>query len=88
MNAYGSTGGLRGRKHLLYEGGIRVPTIIRYPGVIAPNSESDAAVVGMDLFVTLATIGGGDIPDDRNLDDDDREQRTERIVDDALPLEQ
>lgn len=68
VNAYGSTAGLRGRKHFLYEGGIRVPTVIRYPGVTKENSESDAAVVGMDLFVTLAKIGGGDVPDDRDLD--------------------
>ena len=68
VNAYGSTGGLRGRKHYLYEGGIRVPTIIRYPGVTTPSSESDEQVVGMDLFVTLANIGGGEVPDDRTID--------------------
>ena len=68
VNAYGSTGGLRGRKHFLYEGGIRVPTIIRYPGVTTPNSISAEQVVGMDLFVTLANIGGGKVPDDRELD--------------------
>ena len=32
VNAYGSTGGLRGRKHLLYEGGIKVPAIVRFSG--------------------------------------------------------
>lgn len=68
VNAYGSTGGFRGRKHLLYEGGIRVPTIIRYPGVIEPASISAAPAVGMDLFVTLAEIGGGDVPNDRAID--------------------
>ncbi len=68
VNAYGSTGGLRGRKHYLYEGGIRVPTIIRYPAKIAPGSVSDEQVVGMDLFVTLANMGGGKVPDDRDID--------------------
>lgn len=68
VNAYGSTGGLRGRKHYLYEGGIRVPTIIRYPGVTKANSVSDEAVVAMDLFVTLSNIGGGKVPNDRALD--------------------
>ncbi|NND60404.1 MAG: sulfatase-like hydrolase/transferase, partial [Gammaproteobacteria bacterium] len=68
VNAYGSTGGFRGRKHFLYEGGIRVPTIIRYPGVIEPASVSAAPAIGMDLFVTLATIGGGEVPDDRAID--------------------
>lgn len=68
VNAYGSTGGYRGRKHLLYEGGIRVPTIIRYPGMVESGSESDQTIVGMDLFVTLANIGGGKVPDDRAID--------------------
>jgi len=68
VNAYGSTNGYRGRKHFLYEGGLRVPTVIRYPGVTTAASESDEVVVGMDLFVTLANIGGGTVPDDRAID--------------------
>jgi arylsulfatase A-like enzyme len=68
VNAYGDTGGYRGRKHYLYEGGIRVPTVIRYPNVTTANSVSDAQVIGMDLFVTLANIGGGTVPDDRQID--------------------
>ena len=68
VNAYGSTGGYRGRKHFLYEGGIRVPAIIRYPGVTKPGSVSDAPVIGMDLFVTLANIGGANVPEDRPVD--------------------
>ena len=68
VNAYGSTGGFRGRKHYLYEGGLRVPTIIRYPNVTTADSVSNAQVIGMDLFVTLANIGGGKIPDDRAID--------------------
>lgn len=68
VNAYGSTGGYRGRKHYLYEGGLKVPTIVRFPGVIESGSVSDATVIGMDLFVTLANIGGGKVPDDRTID--------------------
>jgi len=68
VNAYGSTGGLKGRKHLLYEGGIKVPAIIRYPGVTEPGSTTDELIVGTDLFVTLAKIGGGDVPADRAID--------------------
>jgi arylsulfatase A-like enzyme len=68
VNAYGSTGGYRGRKHLLYEGGIRVPAIIRYPGTVEPGSVNDTPVIGMDWFVTLAEIGGGTLPDDREID--------------------
>ena len=68
VNAYGSTGGLRGRKHYLYEGGIKVPAIIKYPGLIDGGSISDQAVVGMDLFVTLANLAGADVPADRPID--------------------
>jgi len=68
VNAYGSTGGFRGRKHFLYEGGIKVPAIIRYPGVTVPGSTTSELVVGTDLFVTLARIGGGRIPQDRPID--------------------
>lgn len=68
VNAYGSTAGFRGRKHFLHEGGIRVPAIIRYPGVTTPGTSSDTPVVGMDLFVTLAAVGAGNVPDDRAID--------------------
>jgi arylsulfatase A-like enzyme len=67
-NAYGSTGGLRGRKHFLYEGGIKVPAIIRYPGVTRPGTSSDALALGTDIFTTLVNIGGGEIPQDRPID--------------------
>ena len=68
VNAYGSTGGYRGRKHYLYEGGIRVPAIIRYPAIVEPGSVSDELVIGTDLFVTLARLAGGTVPDDRPID--------------------
>ena len=68
VNAYGSTGGYRGRKHFLHEGGIKVPAIIRYPGKVEPGSTSDELVVGTDLFVTLAHLGGGTVPEDRPID--------------------
>lgn len=68
LNAYGSTGGYRGRKHYLYEGGIKVPAIVRYPNTVAPGSVSTELVVGTDLFVTLALLGGADIPADRPID--------------------
>lgn len=68
VNAYGSTGGYRGRKHQLYEGGIRVPALIRYPGHIKAGSTSDALIVGMDWFSTLAKLAGAPIPKDRIID--------------------
>jgi len=68
VNAYGDSGGFRGRKHFLYEGGIRVPAIIRYPTMVAAGTVSDEPVTGMDWFVTLASLGGGAIPADREID--------------------
>jgi arylsulfatase A-like enzyme len=68
INAHGSTGGYRGRKHYLYEGGIKVPAIVRYPAIAEAGSTSDAVIVGTDLFVTLALMGGGTIPSDRPID--------------------
>jgi len=64
----GSTGGLRGRKRDVYEGGIRVPGIVRWPGKIKPGTTSDVPVIGSDLFLTALTIAKSPIPVDRILD--------------------
>jgi arylsulfatase A len=64
----GSTGGLRGRKRAVYEGGIRVPGIIRWPGRVTADSESATPVVGSDLFPTVLEIAGAPLPTDRPLD--------------------
>lgn len=64
----GSTGGLRGRKRAMYEGGIRVPGIARWPGHIKPNTTTDAPVVGTDLFPTVLGICGAKPPADRVID--------------------
>jgi arylsulfatase A-like enzyme len=68
VNSHGSTGGYRGRKHYLYDGGIKVPAIIRWPGVVGPGTTSDELIVGTDFFATLAKIAGGEIPQDRAID--------------------
>lgn len=52
-----STGGLRGNKSLVYEGGLRVPAIIEWPGVIKPRITSYPACT-FDLFPTVADILG------------------------------
>lgn len=71
VNLYGSTGGLRGRKGDLYEGGIREPFFIRWPGRIEPGSVSDAPLSGYDVMPTLASIVGLELPDDRPIDGED-----------------
>ncbi|MFM9963400.1 MAG: sulfatase-like hydrolase/transferase [Planctomycetaceae bacterium] len=64
----GSTGGLRGRKRAVYEGGIRVPGIVRWPGKAQPGTTSDVPVIGSDIFVTAVGIAGAKLPTDRVLD--------------------
>ncbi len=49
---------LRGAKADLYEGGLRVPLLLRWPGRIAPGQVRDALVSGADLFPTLLTAAG------------------------------
>ncbi|HYF36559.1 MAG TPA: sulfatase-like hydrolase/transferase, partial [Prosthecobacter sp.] len=52
-----TTGGLRGNKGLVYEGGLRVPGIMEWPAVIKPRVTSHPAST-MDLFPTVADIVG------------------------------
>lgn len=61
-SAAGSTGGLRGRKRSLYEGGVRVPLLVRAPGRVAPGRVEHAVSSTADLFPTLATFAGVRIP--------------------------
>jgi arylsulfatase A-like enzyme len=68
INAYGDTGGFRGRKHHLYEGGIRVPAIVRLPGVVPAGAVTHEPAIGMDLFTTIAQFCGVPIPTDRAID--------------------
>jgi arylsulfatase A len=64
----GSSGGLRGRKRDLHEGGIREPGLARWPGHIQPGSTSAVPVIGSDVFPTLLALAGADSPKDRILD--------------------
>ena len=68
INLNGSTGGFRGRKADLYEGGIHVPAIIRYPGFIEPGLVSSEPIHGYDFFPTLFSILNIPIPKDREID--------------------
>jgi len=57
----GSAGKLRGSKFSYFEGGIRVPAIIRYPGVVPVNEVRTQLCMEMDWFATLAELAGADI---------------------------
>lgn len=71
LNLYGNTGGLRGRKADLYEGGIRVPAMIRYPGHIRPGLKSDEPLLGYDLLPTICSLLNIPKPSDREIDGQD-----------------
>jgi len=49
---------LRGSKGMYYEGGIRVPFFVRWPGVIQEGTSSEVPVIGTDIFPTLLEIAG------------------------------
>ena len=49
---------LRGNKGNFYEGGIRVPLIVRWPGVVSPGRESNWPVISTDFFPTILEIAG------------------------------
>jgi arylsulfatase A len=57
-----SSGGLRGIKRDLYEGGIRVPMIARWTGTIPAGRVSDHAWAHWDMLPTLAELGGAKTP--------------------------
>lgn len=54
---------LREEKGYLYEGGLRVPMMVRWPGKIEPGVVSSEPVVSMDLYPTLLEAAGLEIPD-------------------------
>ncbi|MBL4884398.1 MAG: arylsulfatase [Planctomycetaceae bacterium] len=61
-----SAGELRGFKGSLYEGGVRVPMVVRWPGKIAPGQTSDLISANWDIMPTLADITGTKAPE--NID--------------------
>jgi len=62
-SAFGSPGPFRGRKRSLYEGGVRVPFLVRWPGQVpAGRVENGAVLAGVDLFPTLAKLTGCPAP--------------------------
>lgn len=59
---HSSTGGFRGMKSDAWEGGHRMPMIVRWPGQVEPNSTSDQLVCFTDFLATFAAIMDVDLP--------------------------
>jgi len=66
--SFGTPGPLRGMKRYTYEGGHRVPLIVRWPGHVAPGSVSTQFVNGTDYLPTIAELAGAPLPVDRVID--------------------
>jgi arylsulfatase A-like enzyme len=65
---WGSTGGLRGRKRSLYNGGIAVPALIKWPKYIKPGTVFHAPCSTLDFFPTFIEETGYVMPDNRPID--------------------
>lgn len=63
LHRIADNGRLRAGKGFLYEGGIREPLIVYWPGVTQPASVCDVPVIGMDLMPTILSMTGVNPPD-------------------------
>ncbi|MEJ8569251.1 sulfatase family protein [Elongatibacter sediminis] len=64
----GSAAPFRGRKGSTYEGGMREPSVVRWPGTLPSGTTNDELLTAMDLLPTFAYLAGGEVPQDRVLD--------------------
>lgn len=62
-NHGGSAAPLREGKGTAWEGGVRVPCVVKWPGKITPNSVTDEFATTMDLLPTIAAITGSNLPE-------------------------
>ncbi|MEQ8847206.1 sulfatase-like hydrolase/transferase [Botrimarina sp.] len=65
---WGDSGPLRNGKGSSYEGGVRVPCIVRWPGRTPAGASSDAIFATIDLAPTFAKLAGCRLPEDRVID--------------------
>jgi arylsulfatase len=63
-----STAGLRGWKGSVYEGGIGIPCVVKWPGKVQPGTVTDVPSYFPDWFPTLSGIAGGTLPKNQLLD--------------------
>lgn len=67
----GDPGHLRGRKGQSYEGGFRVPFIVKWPKTVPENTVIDDPAMAIDLFPTFMQLAGIELPSDRIIDGSD-----------------
>ncbi len=59
---------LKGYKGTYYEGGIREPFFVVWPGVVRPGTKSDVPVINLDLYPTFCAMTGARLPDQQPVD--------------------
>ena len=69
--ANGKATPLRGKKGSTFEGGMREPTVVRWPGKIPAGQVNDELMTAMDLLPTFAKLAGAEVPADRVIDGKD-----------------
>jgi len=67
----GSAAPLRGAKTSTWEGGLRVPCVVRAPGKVPAGTVCTELACTMDMLPTIANLAGGRVPDDRIIDGND-----------------
>ena len=67
-HSWGTPGPLRGMKLHMYEGGLRVPGLLRWPGRVAAKQTGTQPVSNVDVLPTLCELGGASVPKDLKLD--------------------
>jgi N-acetylgalactosamine-6-sulfatase len=71
----GDAGPFRGRKRSIYEGGIRMPFIVRWPGRTPAGKVDDTSIVAaVDWLPTVCSLAGVKLPDDLDPDGEDMSQ--------------
>lgn len=76
---------LSGIKGTTMEGGIRVPGIVRWPGVIPPGTTSEQVCATFDFSASILRIAGARVPEGRNLDGIDVSEQNDLL--ERLPAE-
>lgn len=64
----GEAGPLRGGKGSTWEGGVRVPTLVWWPGQVPAGQSCDTVAGTIDLLPTFVSLAGGKVPTDRKID--------------------
>jgi arylsulfatase A-like enzyme len=86
----GWSGPWRGAYFTALEGGIRVPFMARWPGRVPAGRVSNEIVHGVDMFATLARLGGAKVPTDRPMDSIDQSEfllgKSEKSAREGFPI--